>query len=221
MSPYTYTRGRQFQAQGCVIKTFTKQVIELLSAIQGCLCRWGRSHKAHLARRTMQRLTQPSNRLQVRGFLTIYSAPSALRHHIDWAIQSVLGNWIKLSWSQQSLVPGTFRTQLEFRDRAGASSEIASALASWHYLNFEVIESGEPLGEIFRFTPELGMHRAAIDQSGAALLSENQITQCLAKSFDEDSLRESIAKSLGTPWENQLERFRSADTLATAHLRAI
>ena len=169
----------------------------------------------------MQRLTQPSNRLQVRGFLTIYSAPSALRHHIDWAIQSVLGNWINLTWSQQNLVPGTFRTQLEFRDRAGASSEIASALASWHYLNFEVIESGEPLGEIFRFTPELGMHRVAIDQSGGALLSENQLTQSLAKSFDEDSLRESIAKSLGTPWENQLERFRSADTLATAHLRAI
>jgi hypothetical protein len=169
----------------------------------------------------MQRLTQPSNRLQVRGFLTVYSAPSALRQHIDWAIQNVLGNWITINWSQQPLIPGTLRTHLEFRDRIGAASETASALASWHYLNFEVIESGEPLGEIFRFTPELGMHRVAIDQSGAALLSENQLTQSLAKSFDEDSLRESIAKALGTPWENQLERFRSADTLATAHLRAI
>ena len=169
----------------------------------------------------MQRLTQPSNRLQVRGFLTIYSAPSALRHHIDWAIQSVLGNWINLTWGQQSLVPGTFRTQLEFRDRAGASSEIASALASWHYLNFEVIESGEPLGEIFRFTPELGMHRAAIDQSGATLLSENQLNQCISQAFDEESIRENIAKILGTPWENQLERFRSVDSLVASHLRAI
>jgi hypothetical protein len=169
----------------------------------------------------MQRLTMPPSRNQVKGYLTIYSAPSTLRQHIDWAIQNVLGSWINLTWSQQSLVPGTFRTQLEFRDRIGAASETASALASWHYLNFEVIESGEPLGEIFRFTPELGMHRVAIDQSGAALLSENQLTQSLAKSFDEDSLRESIANALGTPWENQLERFRSADTLATAHLRAI
>jgi hypothetical protein len=169
----------------------------------------------------MQRLTQPSTRLQVRGFLTIYSAPSALRHHIDWAIQSVLGNWINLTWSQQLLLPGTFRTQLEFRDRAGASSEIASALASWHYLNFEVIESADSLGEIFRFTPELGMHRAAIDQSGAVLISEDQLNQCLANSFDEDAIRENIAKILGTPWENQLERFRSVNSLATAHLRAI
>ena len=169
----------------------------------------------------MQRLTQPSNRLQVRGFLTIYSAPSALRQHIDWAIQSVLGNWINLTWSQQSLVPGTFRTQLEFRDRAGASAEIASALASWHYLNFEVIESGEPLGEIFRFTPELGMHRASIDQSGAVLLTENQLNQCISQAFDEESIRENIAKTLGTPWENQLERFRSVDSLVASHLRAI
>jgi hypothetical protein len=169
----------------------------------------------------MQRLTQPSNRLQVRGFLTIYSAPSALRHHIDWAIQSVLGNWINLTWSQQSLLPGTFRTQLEFRDRAGASAEIASALASWHYLNFEVVESGEPLGEIFRFTPELGMHRASIDQSGAVLLTENQLNQCISQAFDEESIRENIAKTLGTPWENQLERFRSVDSLVASHLRAI
>ena len=169
----------------------------------------------------MQRLTMPPSRNQVKGYLTIYSAPSTLRQHIDWAIQNVLGNWITINWSQQSLLPGTLRTHLEFRDRAGASSEIASALASWHYLNFEIIESGEPLGEIFRFTPVLGMHRVAIDQSGAALLSENQLTQSLSKSFDEDSLRESIAKILGTPWEDELERFRSADTLATAHLRAI
>ena len=221
MSPYTYTRGRQFQAQGCVIKAFTKQVIELLSAIQGCLCRWGRSHKAHLARRTMQRLTQPSNRLQVRGFLTVYSAPSALRQHIDWAIQNVLGNWITINWSQQPLLPGTLRTHLEFRDRIGAASEIASALASWHYLNFEVIESGETLGENFRFTPELGMHRASIDQSGAVLLTENQISQCMSNAFDEESIRENIAKILGTPWENQLERFRSVDSLVASHLRAI
>jgi hypothetical protein len=169
----------------------------------------------------MQRLSTPSSRFQVRGFLTIYSAPSALRHHIDWAIQNVLGNWITLTWTQQPLLPGTFRSQLEFRDRLGASAEIASALASWHYLNFEVIENGESLGEIFRFTPELGMHRAAIDQSGAVLLTENQLNQSLNKALDEDSIREGISKILGTPWENQLASFRSVDSLANAHLRAI
>jgi hypothetical protein len=169
----------------------------------------------------MQRLTMPPSRNQVKGYLSIYSAPTALRQHIDWAIQNVLGNWITISWIQQPLLPGTLRTHLEFRDRIGAASEIASALASWHYLNFEVIESGEPLGENFRFTPELGMHRALIDQSGAVLLTENQINKCMSQAFDEESIRESIAKTLGTPWENQLERFRSVDSLVASHLRAI
>jgi hypothetical protein len=169
----------------------------------------------------MQRLTMPPSRNQVKGYLTIYSVPSTLRQHIDWAIQNVLGSWITLSWSQQPLLPGTLRTQLEFRDRIGAASEIASALASWHYLNFEVIESGEPLGENFRFTPELGMHRAIIDQSGAVFLTENQINQCMSNAFDEETIRENIAKTLGTPWENQLERFRSVDSLVASHLRAI
>lgn len=162
-----------------------------------------------------------SNRQQVRGFLTIHSTPSALRHHIDWGIQAVLGSWITLNWIQQPLLPTTFRTQLEFRDRQGAAAQIASALRSWHYLNFEVIENSETGGELFRFTPELGIHRAMVDQSGAVLINENQLRIVLCNSFDEDSIREEVAKLMGTPWEIELERFRRVDSLEVAHLRAI
>jgi hypothetical protein len=169
----------------------------------------------------MERLTTPSNRQQVRGFLTIHSAPSALRHHIDWAIQTVLGNWIKLSWNPQPLTPGTFRTQLEFRGAQGAAAEIASALRSWHYLNFEVIEGTELGGELFRFTPELGIHRAVVDQSGAVLVNENQLRVILANSFDEDAIREGIAVILGNSWEVELDRFRSVDLQELPRLRAI
>ena len=169
----------------------------------------------------MERLTTPSNRQQVRGFLTIHSAPSALRHHIDWAIQTVLGNWIKLAWNPQPLMPGTFRTQLEFRGEQGAAAEIASSLRSWHYLNFEVIEGTETGGELFRFTPDLGIHRAIVDQTGAVLVNENQISSILANSFDEDSMREAIAAMLGKSWELELDRFRSVDLQEVPRLRAI
>lgn len=169
----------------------------------------------------MERLTTPSSRQQVRGFLTIHSAPSALRHHIDWAIQGVLGHWIKLSWSPQPLLPGTFRTQLEFRAPSGAASEIASLLRSWHYLNFEVIEGSEIGGELFRFTPELGIHRAVVDQSGAVLVNENQLTSLLLSSFDEESIREGISALLGNSWELELERFRSVDPQELPRLHAI
>ena len=169
----------------------------------------------------MERLTTPSKPSQVRGFLTIHSAPSALRHHIDWAIHAVLGNWVQLAWSPQPLMPGTFRTQLEFRSDQGAAAEIASSLRSWHYLNFEVIEGTELGGELFRFTPELGIHRAIVDQSGAVQVNENQLSVILSNSFDEESIREAIASLLGSSWESELDRFRSVDLQELPRLRAI
>jgi hypothetical protein len=169
----------------------------------------------------MERLTPPSKPSQVRGFLTIHSAPSALRHHIDWAIQTVLGNWIKLSWNPQPLMPGTFRTQLEFRGAQGAAAEIASALRSWHYLNFEVIEGTESGGELFRFTPELGIHRALVDPTGAVLINENQLSAILEKTFDVEAIREGIAAIVGNSWESDLDRLRSVDLQEVPRLRAI
>jgi hypothetical protein len=169
----------------------------------------------------MDRLTTPTNRQQVRGFLTIHSTPSALRHHIDWAIQAVLGNWVKPTWSSQPLIPGSYRTQIEFRDRQGAAAELASSLRSWHYLNFELIESTEIGGELFRCTPELGIHRAVVDQTGAVILTENQLSTVLKNSLDEESIREAIATLLGSSWEYELDRFRSVDLREITHLRAI
>ena len=169
----------------------------------------------------MERLTTPSNRQQVRGFLTIHSTPSALRHHIDWAIQAVLGNWVKPSWSPQPLIPGSYRTQLEFRDRQGAAAELASSLHSWHYLNFEIIESLETGGELFRCTPEFGIHRSCVDQSGAVIVTENQLSTALKNSLDEESIRDAIALLMGTAWELELDRFRSVDLQEIAQLRAI
>jgi len=169
----------------------------------------------------MERLTTPSNRQQVRGFLTIHSTPSALRHHIDWAVQAVLGTWVKPSWSPQPLIPGSYRTQIEFRDREGAAAELASTLRSWHYLNFEVIENSDNGGELFRCTPELGIHRAIVDQTGAVILTENQLSTVLKNAFDEESIREAISLLLGNPWELELDRFRSVDLQEIAQLRAI
>jgi hypothetical protein len=169
----------------------------------------------------MKRLTTPSNRQQVRGFLSIHSTPSALRHHIDWAIQAVLGNWVKPTWSPQPLIPGSYRTQIEFRDRQGVAAELASSLRSWHYLNFEVIENTDNGGELFRCTPELGIHRSLVDQTGAVILTENQLGTVLKNSLDEESIREAIALLLGSSWEQELDRFRSVDLHEIAHLRAI
>lgn len=118
-------------------------------------------------------------------------------------------------------MPGTFRTQLEFRGPGGVASEIASVLRSWHYLNFEIIEGNENGGELFRFTPELGIHRSIVDQSGAVLINENQLSTLLASSFDEESIRDGVARLLGNSWELELERFRGVDLQELPRLHAI
>ena len=169
----------------------------------------------------MQRLTSPSGRISVTGLLTIHSAPSALRRHIDWAMHNILGAETQLQWLPQTLMVGTYKTQCQWRGQQGAATQIASTLRSWHYLNFEVQESNDFGGELFRFTPELGIHRVLTDLSGAAVLNEHQINHVLQNSFDEDSIREALAQAMGAPWDLQLEKFRGAGMAEVARLHAI
>jgi hypothetical protein len=94
------------------------------------------------------------------GLVVIHSAPTALRQHIEWGLNSLLGAPQNIFWRDQPLNPGTVRTTVEFRAPIGTAAKIATALKNWHYLRFEVSELASHGGEIFRCTPELGIHRA-------------------------------------------------------------
>ena len=119
------------------------------------------------------------------------------------------------------LKAGTFKSVIAWRDREGVAAAIASALRSWHYIYFEVIEDTNDGGELFRFTPELGIHRALTDLTGSVVMSENQINSVLANCFDEESIRAGLALIIGTDWEIELERFRGVNHQELSHLRAI
>ena len=149
-----------------------------------------------------------------RGVLTIHSCPMALIRHVEWSIESVLGR-VQIDWRTQPLVAGTQRTQIEWRSAKDISAELASALKSWHYLRFEISYGAH----LFRHTPDLGMHRAQIDEIGSIQLTENQVRFALAKSDDE--MREVLDVALGTEWEVELEGFRGVDLQEIAQLRAI
>ncbi len=156
----------------------------------------------------------------VAALVTIHSAPSALRQHIEWGINAILGQPQNYIWRDQPLAAGTIRTTLEYRGEAGLAAKIATALKTWHYLRFEVQEFGKDGGEYFRFTPELGIHRAKIDAAGSILISENVIRKALA-SFDDLEVRENLVLALGEPWEEALEPMRGVDLQEVARLRAI
>lgn len=169
----------------------------------------------------MQRLSTPSKALAVRGQLIIHSAPTALRQHIDWAIQELLGATITCHWSPQTLVAGTFKTTITWRDRQGVAGHLASSLRSWHYITFEVQEDTTSGGELFRFTPELGIHRAVTDLSGAVVVTEDHLESILRNNHDEESIRGGIAQIIGSEWEYELERFRGVGHQDVSSLRAI
>jgi len=149
-----------------------------------------------------------------RGFLSIHSCPLALIRHVEWSIESVLGR-VQIDWRTQPLVAGTQRAQIEWRANKDHAAELASALKSWHYIRFEITASNQ----LFRHTPDLGMHRSQIDEIGNILITENQIKFALAKS--DEAMRESLDVALGTEWEVELERFRGVDLQEIAQLRAI
>ena len=154
------------------------------------------------------------------GLVVIHSAPTALRQHIEWGLNSLLGAPQNIFWRDQPLTPGTVRTSLEFRAPVGTAAKIATALKGWHYLRFEVSELGAHTGELFRFTPELGIHRATVDQVGTILISEDRIRNALAR-FDELEVRENLERCIGKEWELALEPYRGVDLQEVARLRAI
>ena len=74
--------------------------------------------------------------------------------------------------------------------------------------------------EIYRFTPDLGLHRAAIDSLGSILITENQVRSAL-ENFDSEGIREVLNRALGHDWELELEPYRGVDLQEISHLRAI
>ena len=154
------------------------------------------------------------------GLLTIHSAPSALRQHIEWGLNAILGYTGEYSWRDQPLAPGTLRTIIEYRAPLGTAAKIATSLKNWHYLRFEVQEFCSEGAELFRFTPELGMHRALTDGIGSILISENVIRKSLA-TFDDLEIRENLEAALGSAWELALEPMRGVDLQEVQRLRAI
>jgi len=154
------------------------------------------------------------------GLVVIHSAPSALSQHIEWGVNSLLGAPQNIFWRDQPLSPGTVRTSLEFRAPLGTAAKIATALKNWHYLRFEVSELGNHGGEIFRCTPELGIHRAQVDAVGTIFVSEDVIRTALVH-FDDLEIRENLGVALGTAWDEALEPYRGVDLQEVQRLRAI
>jgi hypothetical protein len=148
------------------------------------------------------------------GVLYVHSAPPALCPHIEWAVAGIVGAHVSMPWVGQPAAPGSLRAELTWHARPGTAGEIASALAGWNRLRFEVTEDGSPGCDGVRhcYTPDLGVFTAVTGANGDILVPENRLRAVVTMTAQVGaaSLEDEIARLLGTAWDNELEPFRRA-----------
>ncbi len=171
--------------------------------------------------------------MTVRGVLQVHSAPPALSPHIEWAVAGVFGVPVNLHWIDQPAAPGAVRTELAWQGRPGSAGQLASALAGWNLLRFEVTEDASPGCDAVRYscTPSLGVFSATVGANGDIMISENRLRAALTLASSVSSgerlgtlrelhgprhpalggsLEDELSLLLGEPWDAELEPFRHA-----------
>ena len=146
------------------------------------------------------------------GVLYIYSASPALCPHIEWAVNGIVGAPVNFPWLGQPASPGSLCAKLTWQGRPGTAAAIASALAGWHRLRFEVTEDSSPGCDSVRYcyTPDLGIFTAVTAANGDLVVPESRLRAAvrMASRTGIASLEGELDRLLGTAWDNELEPFR-------------
>ena len=152
--------------------------------------------------------------MSARGVLYVHSAPPALCPHIEWAVAGIVGAPVSMPWVGQPASPGSMRAELSWQARPGTAGAIASALAGWNRLRFEVTEDGSPGCDGVRhcYTPDLGIFTAVTAANGDIVVPENRLRAAMTLALQAGlaSLEDEFGRLLGTAWDNELEPFRRA-----------
>ena len=153
--------------------------------------------------------------MSAHGVLYVHSAPPALCPHIEWAVAGIMGAPVNLPWGGQPAAPGALRAELTWQAQPGTAGAIASALAGWNRLRFEVTEDSSPGCDGVRhcYTPDLGLFTAVTGANGDIMVAEDRLRSVMllaSRGAAGRSLEDEIGRLLGTAWDNELEPFRRA-----------
>lgn len=157
----------------------------------------------------MSAVSQP----KARGMIFIHSTPAALCPHVEWAVGAVLDSQIAFEWMDQTAERGSRRAELSWTGRSGAGAEIASKLAGFQHLRFEVTEDTSlgADGQRFSYTPSLGAFSTTTGVHGDILVGEDRIKRAVANAaLGGESLHKALESLLGVPWDEELDVFRYA-----------
>jgi hypothetical protein len=132
---------------------------------------------------------------------------------VEWAVGGVLGNAVKLEWTQQPAQAGTYRAELSWAGDAGTAAAVASALRGWNQLRFEITEesTSSTEGARYSYTPDLGVFHAVTGLHGDRMIPEVRLKAALVKAaLGDTTLELELDRLLGKPWDDELETFRYA-----------
>jgi hypothetical protein len=120
-----------------------------------------------------------------------------------------------MPWVGQPAAPGALRAELTWQARPGTAGAIASALAGWNRLRFEVTEDGSPGcdGVRYCYTPDLGIFGAVTGANGDIMVPEDRLRSVMmlaSRGAASTTLEDELGRLLGTGWDNELEPFRRA-----------
>jgi hypothetical protein len=149
------------------------------------------------------------------GVLYVHSAPPALSPHIEWAVAGIVGAPVSMPWVGQPAAPGALRAELTWQAMPGTAGAIASSLAGWNRLRFEVTEDSSPGcdGVRYCYTPDLGIFTAVTGANGDIMVTEDRlrsVMQLAGNGVSSSSLEDELGRLLGTAWDHELEPFRRA-----------
>jgi hypothetical protein len=149
---------------------------------------------------------------KVQGVIFVHSAPAAICPHVEWAISSVLGDRVSLSWTAQPASPGQLRAEVGWRGEPGTGARIASALRAWPMLRFEITEDAShgTDGERVCHVPGRGLWRAAISANGDVIVAEDQLRSLMERATSLDGLRHALSTAIGAELDAELEPYRRA-----------
>lgn len=157
----------------------------------------------------MSAVSQP----RARGMVFIHSTPAALCPHVEWAVGSVLDAAISFDWSDQPAERGMRRAEFSWSGPAGVGAALASKLASFGRLRFEVTEDTSPGadGQRFSYTPSLGAFSAIVGVHGDIHVPEERLKRAVANdALGGESIQQALEGLLGVPWDEELDVFRYA-----------
>jgi len=148
------------------------------------------------------------------GLVVVHAVQPALTRQLEWTVSRVLDTEIFLDWTNQPGIDGSMRAEFIWQGMEFHGAHLASALAGWGNVYFEVTQdpSGAHSGSRWSYTPELGINHRTIDELGNIVIGEDEMRAALNRAGSNmGKLQLEMRNLLAEPWDSILEPLRHAN----------